>query len=108
MEYLNKQRLNGRYRAENSDSIWESYSITMDVKETDKSYIFRLLDFKSRYGAAHIEELFRKSNRVVVRKNQKGCAIRHAMRIWPDNSFTLYPYQAGIPFYFTPVKEEPK
>jgi hypothetical protein len=26
------------------------------------------------------------------------------MRVWNDKQFTIYPFQAGIPFYF--VKEE--
>ena len=40
----------GRYRAEDTDSMHSQYSITMDVKETDKSYIFCLVEFQSRYA----------------------------------------------------------
>ena len=32
----------GIYLAENDESIWDSYKITMEVKETEKSYIFRI------------------------------------------------------------------
>lgn len=88
--------LPGRYKAENNDSIFHEYSITMDVKETEKSYIFQLVEFNSRYSGAHIEHLFEKSKRVVIRKSRGG----HAMRIWGDNTFALYPFQAGIPYYF--------
>ena len=31
--------------------------------------------------------------------------LGHAMRIWSDHDFTLYPYQAGIPFHFEWVGE---
>ncbi len=88
--------LSGRYKAENNDDILSHYYIVMDVKETDKSYIFILVELESRYSASHMQQLFSKSNRVVIRKKRGG----HAIRIWSDGSFTLYPFQAGIPFYF--------
>lgn len=86
----------GRYVAENNESIWDEYRIVMDVRETAKSFIFSLIDLKSRYSASHMAMLFSKSKRVMIKKAKSP----HAMRIWPDGSFTLYPYQAGIPFYF--------
>lgn len=86
----------GRYKAENNDNFLSQYSIVMEVKETEKSYIFQLVELKSRYGADHIRHLFSASNRVVIRKSRGG----HAMRVWGDNAFTLYPFQAGIPYYF--------
>ena len=92
----------GLYVAENDDSIWNAYSIEMRVKETDKSYIFELVKFESRYAASHIETFFSKDKRVVLRKNKGG----HAMRVWGDDNFTFYPYQAGIPYYFRLAKEK--
>lgn len=86
----------GLYVAENDESIWNSYIIKLKVKETDKSYIFELIEFQSRYSGVHIEMLFKNSNRVVLRKNKGG----HAMRVWGDDNFTFYPYQAGIPYFF--------
>lgn len=94
----------GIYIAENSNNFLDSYKVSMEVKETEKSYIFHLVDFQSRYGAVHIETLFKKSKRVVIRKNKGG----HAMRIWSDEDFTFYPYQAGIPYYFERAKEAPE
>lgn len=91
----------GIYLAENNDSIFDEYKLTMEVKETEKSYIFQLVEFKSRYGAAHIEMLFNKSKRVVIKKNKGG----HAMQIWSDEDFTFYPYQAGIPYWFKRAEE---
>lgn len=88
--------LPGRYKAENNDNIFHEYFIVMDVKETEKSYIFQLMELKSRYSADHIRHLFSSSNRVIIRKSRGG----HAMRVWGDNRFTLYPFQAGIPYYF--------
>lgn len=48
--------LPGRYKAENNDNIFHEYSIVMDVKETEKSYIFQLVELKSRYSADHIRQ----------------------------------------------------
>lgn len=92
----------GLYVAENNESVWDSYTIEMRVKETAKSYIFELVDFKSRYAASHIELFFSKGKRVVLRKSKGG----HAMRVWDEDSFTFYPYQAGIPYYFKLAREK--
>ena len=86
----------GRYKAENTEDFLSYYYILMDVKETDKSYIFTLVELDSRYSASHMQLLFSKSKRVVIRKNRGG----HAIRVWSDDDFTLYPFQAGIPYYF--------
>lgn len=51
----------GLYVAENDENIWNAYRIEMRVKETEKSYIFELVNFKSRYGAPQMEDFFRKS-----------------------------------------------
>lgn len=90
----------GLYLAENKDNIWDAFKIQMKVKETEKSYIFELVDCDSRYSADHIKMLFQKANRITVKKVGSG----HAMRIWDDHSFTIYPYQRGIPYYFKLVQ----
>lgn len=92
----------GLYIAENDDSIWDSYRIKMQVKETDKAYTFRLVDFQSRYSAGHIETLFKAAKKVTIRKDKGG----HAICKWSEEDFTFYPYQAGIPYYFKLAEEE--
>ena len=94
------ERLSGRYVAENREGTFSAYRIVMDVKESEKSYIMQLVAFKSRYSASHISHLFSKSKRVVLNKARGG----HAIRKWGDGSFTFYPFQAGIPFYFEASK----
>ena len=47
------------YVAENDESIWNAFFVKMKVKETEKSYIFELIDFQSRYSGVHIEMLFK-------------------------------------------------
>ena len=91
----------GKYIAEHDNGIFYRYRIVMSVKETEKSYIFELLEYVSRYSPAQMDMLFDKSKRVLISKFKGG----HAMRIWSDHDFTLYPYQAGIPFHFERVSE---
>lgn len=93
----------GRYISENTESIYRAYHIVMDVKETEKSYILQLIELESRYSANHISYLFSKSNRVVLRKAAGG----HAIHKWGDGTFTFYPFQAGIPFYFKQMGADP-
>lgn len=96
MDRHDTELLSGRYVAENREGTFSAYRIVMDVKETEKSYIMQLVAFKSRYSASHISHLFSKSKRVVLNKARGG----HAIRKWGDGTFTFYPFQAGIPFYF--------
>lgn len=91
----------GRYKAENNDDVLSYFSIIIDVKETEKSYIFSLVELDSHYSAHHMKSFFEKSKRVVLGKKRGG----HAVRIWSDADFTFYPYQAGFPYYF--VKQQP-
>lgn len=91
----------GRYRAEQDGDVFHAYLYIMEVRETDKSYIFKMLESRNRYAAHHLETMFGGKSRVVIQKNGR---TRHAMRVWSERDFTIYPFQAGIPFYFQ--KEE--
>lgn len=95
---------NGMYKAEHDEGMFDRYKIMMKVKETEKSYIFELVEFDSRYSATQIETLFAKSRRFVLAKKRGG----HGMQAWSDHDFTFYPYQVGVPFYFERVKPEAK
>ncbi len=74
--------------------------ITIKVNETDKCYSFELLENTTRLDYDHFILLFKGKNKTRINKLGGG----HAMRVWNDKQFTIYPFQAGIPFYF--VKEE--
>ena len=87
----------GRYKAEHDGDIFHAYRYIMEVKETEKSYIFKMVETSNRYASDQIETMFNGTSKVVLRKD-KPC--RHAMRVWCDHDFTIYPYQAGVPFYF--------
>lgn len=87
----------GRYVAEHDGDYLSRYRIVMDVRETEDSYIFKLLEYDNRYSYDHIEAMFKGKKRKTIRKDKSS---GHAMRVWGDDSFTIYPFQAGIPFYF--------
>lgn len=87
--------INGQYKAI-KDGMF-GYEIIISVKETEKSYILNLINNNSRYSPAHIDMLFKKSNRVKIDKEKS----QHAMRVWSNKDFTIYPFRAGIPFWFS-------
>ena len=60
--------------------------VTIRVKETEKSYVFTLIDM-----------LFAKSGRAVIPRDKPS---PHAIPWKGDGWFTIYPYRAGIPFLF--------
>ena len=86
----------GRYNAEQDNGVCDRYKIIVEFKETEKSYVFKLVELEGKYCPGQIEMFFKNSNKVIIRKNKGG----HSMRIWSDEDFTLYPFQSGVPFYF--------
>ena len=93
---------NGVYRYTHEDM--GGGVIELDVKETEKAFKFTLIKNTCHYSPAHMDMLFAKSDKAVVRKQ----GSRHAMRFSSafDDYFVIYPFQAGIPFLFELVKEE--
>ena len=75
----------GLYISENHENVLDAYTITMHVKETEKSYTFMLIDFNSKYSGDRIKMLFKNSKRYVLKKSTG----RHGMRVWGDDNFTL-------------------
>ena len=78
----------GRYKSEHDGNVFQAYRYVMEVKETAKSYIFKLLEVENRYADDHIEIMFGGKKRIVLSKD-KPC--RHAMRVWSDHDFTITP-----------------
>lgn len=90
-----KRLTEGLYLSEDNDRF-DSYRIIIKVRETENSYIFELVEYESRYSPAQIDMLFAKSKKVRIKKHRSG----HAMRIWSNHCFTIYPFQSGKPFCF--------
>ncbi len=95
--------ISGKYRYANESVGWDWHEITMNVQETKSSYIFTLLEMNGRCFPAHIEMLFSKSNRAVIRKQKN----RHPIIVGDNNTwFVIYPFQAGKPFLFELMEEQ--
>ena len=94
----------GRYVAKVDDKgIFGNYKITIDIKTTAKSYIFNLVEILGKYGAPQMEDFFSKGNKKIISRD-KPCG--HAMQIWSEEDFTIYPFQAGIPYHFVRVPDD--
>lgn len=86
----------GRYISECTMDYIHQYKIILDVKESEKSYIFMLIECNSIYDADHIKMMFKNANQIVIKKS--NCT--HAIIKYSDSDFTIYPYRLGVPFYF--------
>ncbi len=93
----------GIYEAVVDDTVMSNYRIRIEVKETEKSYVFKMIHYDNRYGPDHFKTLFSENGRARIRKERNF----HPMRIWDNTSFTIYPFQAGIPFCFKKVDNKP-
>lgn len=96
-----KTLIDGMYLAEHDNGMFDRYKIIVKVTECEKSYKLELIKCESRYSPAHIDALFEKSKTVVISKK----SVKHAIRLWSNDSFTLYPFKSGIPFSFRIMEE---
>ena len=94
--------LKGKYIYTQTDSHGNPIGhILINVSETEKKYNFELLENTTRYDYNHFVLLFKDKNKVSINKQGGKCS----MRVWSDDDFTIYPFQAGIPFWFRKIKE---
>lgn len=70
--------------------------IIIKVTETAKSYVFELIKNDMRFSPAHIDMLFKNSKKAKIAKEKSP----HAIMLWSDGDFTIYPFRFGIPFWF--------
>lgn len=91
---------NGLYKY-TDDGIPGGGYVIIDVTETEKSYIFKLIENTCRFDPWRISSLFKKSEKAIIKK----CNSKHAIRDYADN-FVIYPYRDGIPYYFKSIKKE--
>lgn len=91
----------GMYLSEHNNGMFDRYKIIVRVTECEKSYKLELIKCESRYSPAQIDALFEKSKTVVISRK----SVKHVIRLWSNDSFTLYPFKSGIPFYFRLMEE---
>lgn len=94
----------GLYCSEVNEGHWlHDYRVVIRVKETATAFHFMLENAVQLDNAIHLDSLFQRGEKqkVLIKKHGSG----HAMRIWSDKDFTLYPYQAGMPYHFMRIAD---
>ena len=74
--------------------------ILIDMTETNKSYKIKLIENTTYLDYDHFINLFKNGDTVFIGKANSP----HAVRIWEDGDFTIYPNRAGIPFWFQKIE----
>lgn len=85
---------NGFYKY-TDDGIPGGGHIILEVTETEKSYIFKLIENTCRYEPTRLLNLFKKSNKAIVKKKNSGHPV-----VRYSTGFVIYPYRHGIPYLF--------
>lgn len=73
--------------------------VIIQVKETEKSFLFQLMNCSRRFLNPPLDDFFKKDKVKIVKPGGT-----HAIRVWSDGSFTLYPFRVGVPFVFNQYK----
>lgn len=82
---------NGLYKCE-----MRTGEIFVSVKDTKAALSLKLISNSVKYDAPQIDDMF--FGRETVNINKRGS--KHSYIDFRDNSFTLYPYRVGVPYYF--------
>ena len=96
-----KTLTDGLYLSEHDNGMFDRYKIVIRLTENEKSYKLELVEYESRYSPAHIDALFEKSKTVIISKK----SVKHVIRLWGKENFTLYPFKSGIPFSFRLIED---
>lgn len=101
----------GRYICDHDWHGNHTISVTVDARETEKSYILKLVQDDSRFQDGHMSVLFGKhengayfppkegAKAVIAKQGGAHAVVNH------DDWFVVYPNQNGVPFLFEMVKE---
>lgn len=75
--------------------------IVLFVNDTKNFLSLKLISDTVKYDAPQIDDMF--FGREMVNINKRGS--KHSYIDFGDNSFTLYPYRVGVPYYFEFTEE---
>lgn len=84
----------GLYKYQNL-GIDKHGELVINLTETEKEYVFKLVKNNLLYSPAQLDMMFFKKETVRLNKKRNP----HEVNIY-DEYFVIYPYQAGIPFTF--------
>lgn len=103
MDVANDCRLAGTYRLEKDIDRWDGYGADIKVKETEKSYIFELVEMRGRYIPGLLEMLFKDGKRVTIRKENSSHCVNKCDE--GNDWFVIYPARMGKPFLFEKISD---
>lgn len=69
--------------------------VILKVTETERSYIFKLIENTCRYEPTRLLNLFKKNDKAIIKKKNSGHPVMEY-----STGFVIYPYQHGIPYLF--------
>lgn len=75
--------------------------IILFVKDTKNTLSLKLISNTVKYDAPQIDDMFFGWETVNISKR----GSKHSYVDFRDNSFTLYPYRLGVPYYFEFAEE---
>ena len=73
----------------------------MDIHETKTAFVLRLIENTVRYDAPQVDDMFRNSERCVIKKGGSKHAISFSEG--ENDWLCLYPYRVGVPYSFEHV-----
>ena len=79
-----------------SEYSWKRGEIIILLRNLPQTLELKLLKNSVRYDAPQIDDMFRNKRIITLRKKYSP----HAFNVWGEDNFTLYPYRAGVPYYF--------
>lgn len=78
---------------------FDNQETEIKVKENDKTITFELIGEKPFFTRGDMDTfIYNQPNKKRTIKKLNG---GHAIRIWNNEKFTLYPFQSGNPYLFT-------
>lgn len=89
--------INGIYHYEQGNNPYDVGSLVISVKETEKSYVLKVIEEDMRYST-YVDVLFKGKKQVTINKAKSP----HALNVF-SYGFVIYPNRMGCPLCF--VKE---
>lgn len=85
---------NGFYKY-TDDGVPGGGHVILKTAETEKSYIFKLIENTCRCKPTRLLNLFKKNDKAIIKKKNSGHPV-----VEYSTGFVIYPYQHGIPYLF--------
>lgn len=86
---------NGIYRYEKGENPYDTGTLIVEAKDTEKALILTIKERDMRYST-YVDVLFGQKKKISISKTRSPNGL-HMGEHW----FVVYPYRAGIPLSFT-------